>query len=927
MSKSRILCLIVFFVLTIISGFLIPLVKINYDSSKYLPNDSKTIEAVNILEEEFGNNGSLLIMIEDFKDRDEILNNLMGNEVVNITYKEKDGNILFSVIFKNNDYDSLTQEALKKTIDYLKENNYTYYLSGQSYLTYVYNQSILKEMPRIILILMPIILLILILMTSSFIEPFLFILVVAISVILNLGTNSFLPNVSYMTYSIGSVLQFALCMDYSIMLLERYKHEKKIVNDKHIAMKRAFKSAFVPIISSSLTTIAGFIAMMFMKYKIGLDIGLVLAKGVFFTVVTVIFLMPTLIIISDKLIEKTKHKNILEIIKPKNSKNKVTGFIYNKRFIIIILAVIISVFAFILQRNNNFKYSDNASTDGIKEVELSKIKIKETFGLNNQIVILLPKDLDTSNIVEEIKSINSESLKNIISYDSKLEKSDLKNDFGLDDNLFSLLDEIFKTDKISVKDLLTLLSKLELINNKMEEEELEEYLLYTFGISEDLSFIYQMLNTQKISLSELISTLVTPISKEEMKNVFNSALKDSEINQIYGSSSLMSPSELLNRYSIYLDMKLNISSAYTLLEHSISMDFLNIIYTGKGKTSLSVKEITNGILDNYEASNMKIIIPGFDNMIDATYLALNASKLDLFKVLNSLKNYSSLTIEEQEKIEVMLQTIIVYKSKEVLFLGLENIKPTLTLFNSLDPGILNQLSLVDAKEIKSNFVGENYQRIIITQNMIEEDDLTFKYLDDVKKVFDDKNIESYFISTSNAIKEIKEISNLDYEITQLISIILIFIIVLLSFKSFVIPIILIIIIESAIFVNMAIPSIAGEPLIFIGYVIVGCIELGATIDYGILVANRYLSQASDLNRKEKMQNAISESLNSILTSGCILTIVGFFLAIGFNIPAISSMGRLIGFGGLISSIFVIFVLPGMLVIADKMKIIKTKKPF
>jgi len=192
-------------------------------------------------------------------------------------------------------------------------------------------------------------------------------------------------------------------------------------------------------------------------------------------------------------------------------------------------------------------------------------------------------------------------------------------------------------------------------------------------------------------------------------------------------------------------------------------------------------------------------------------------------------------------------------------------------------------------------------------------------------ILDETIVDYHIVSSTTTIMGIKETSERDYLITTIISIVLIFIIIAISFKSIMIPTILIIVIQGAIFINMAIPALTNENIIFIGYLIVGCIQLGATIDYGILYTDSYLYHRKQHKRLDAISYATRDSLPTVLTSGLILFVAGIVLAIVSSIPPVAIIGRLIGIGGLISVIMVLFVIPQILYFTDKWFLKKVKK--
>ena len=186
-------------------------------------------------------------------------------------------------------------------------------MSGSA-VTIEYAQSTtLKEIAKVMAIVIPIIFLILIISTSSYFEPILFMLTIGISILINSGTNIFLGEISFVTKATAAVLQLAVSMDYSIFLLHRFSEFREEGLDVKNAMLEAMKKSFSSILASGLTTMLGFLALMLMRFKIGPDMGLVLSKGIVFSLLSVMCLLPVLTVYTYKIIDKTKHKSHLSI--------------------------------------------------------------------------------------------------------------------------------------------------------------------------------------------------------------------------------------------------------------------------------------------------------------------------------------------------------------------------------------------------------------------------------------------------------------------------------------------------------------------------------------------------------------------------------------------------------------------------------------
>ena len=323
--NKRYLILCLFIILTIISGILSTKVKVNHDISKYLPDTSETRIGMNIMEEEFAETSTLNLMFENLAEEEKLdikeeLESIQGVDKVDYDNTEKynNDNYTLYVITVNNKSDSAIATDVYNQITE-KYEGYTIYTSGNIFET---NKSVLPFW--IIVLAVASALVILLIMCESYVEPFLFLISILMAVVLNKGTNIMFQNVSHITNSIVAILQMALSMDYSIRLMNRYNQEKQTEKNKVEAMKNALYKAFQAISSSSVTTIVGLLALVFMSFKIGKDLGFVLAKGVLFSLICIFFVLPSLILIFDKWIVKTKKKT------PNFKLNKLGSYSYKR---------------------------------------------------------------------------------------------------------------------------------------------------------------------------------------------------------------------------------------------------------------------------------------------------------------------------------------------------------------------------------------------------------------------------------------------------------------------------------------------------------------------------------------------------------------------------------------------------------------------
>ena len=240
----------------------------------------------------------------------------------------------------------------------------------------------------------------------------------------------------------------------------------------------------------------------------------------------------------------------------------------------------------------------------------------------------------------------------------------------------------------------------------------------------------------------------------------------------------------------------------------------------------------------------------------------------------------------------------------------------------------NGLSIYLPEFFTMQFNGQNYDRIILNLSVAEEGKQTELLLDNIRSTITTilgSDAEYYLVGASSATLEIRDYIEKDYTIVTLVSILLVAIILFITFRSILIPIILIFVIQSSVWINMAIPYFMGDSMIFIGYLIVTAIQLGATIDFAILLTNHYIENRKTTDKFTAIQMALSSSSRAIITSASILCFAGFSVGIVSTMAAVSIFGTTIGRGAICSFILVLTLLPQLLLLLDKWIIKKPKE--
>lgn len=652
----------------IFSALAMLFVNVNYDLTEYLPASAESRIGLDKMEDEFGYPGTARIMIKDvtlyeakqYKDRleavdgvdqvlwcDSTVNIYSGEDFINekdIEDYYKDGCAVMDVTFDEGD----TTKRTSKAIDEMKKitGDKGYYV-GMAVQNKSLTENVESEMSLILTVAVIMIFVVLCITTTAWTQPILFLLVMGVAILLNRGTNIFIGTVSFLTNNVAMVLQLATSMDYSIFLLDAFTREKEKGLSEEDAMTNAIDQAINSILASSLTTVVGFLALVFMKFTIGFDMGLVLAKGIIFSLITVLFLMPAMILKFARWNEKTRHRPFLPEF------NKFSNWVYKVRYMIPAIMLILTPPAYVAQGMNDFLYGNSAvgASEGT-QVYADDQMIVEKFGRSNMMLALFP---NTSPVTEK-----------------------------------ELSDEL-----------------------------------------EDLPYVK--------SVTSMANTLPQGIPEE-------------------------------------------------FLPYSITSE---------------------------------------------------------------------------------LHT-------------------------------------------------KDYSRMLIYIRTKTESDQAFKCSDEIQSILRKYYPDgAYLVGETPSTQDIKTTITADYNRVNNLSMLGVFLVVMFSFKSFIIPLIVMIPIEIAIFLNMAIPYLTGDTMVFMGYIIVSSIQLGATVDYSILLTNNYVSCRKVMDKKKACVEAIKLSCPSVFTSGTIIILAGYIIHFISTTAAIGDLGHLIGRGALLSVFLVLTVLPALLVRFDK----------
>lgn len=660
--KLRIPIMIVFLVAAGFCAYCQQFIKVNYDMNDYLPEDSPSTVALDVMGEEFdGAIPNARVMIKDVDKKQaleykEKLENIEGVSSVNwlddtelldmpldmydqdtLDTYYKDSSALFLVTIEEDYID----DAVPDIREVIGDDNA---MTGAAVSTAIATESTVSEIQKIAVFGVLFTLFVLMITTTSWVEPFIVLIGLGIAILINAGSNLIFGEISFVTNAAGNILQLAVSLDYSVFLIHRFEECKEYYEPKE-AMAQALTFSTTSILSSGLTTVIGFLALVLMRFKIGPDMGLALAKGIAVSLITVFLFMPGLILATYKWMDKTTHRDFLPQFR------KFGHFICKVTVPLAILFVFLIVPTYKISNMNSYYYGSSHLFGKGTQFGDDTAEIQSVFGKSDNYVLMIPR-------------------------------GDMNKEKELSDALHDM-DEV----------------------------------------------------TSITSLADIIGT-------------------------------------------------------------SIPTD----------------------------------IVPS---------------------------------------------------------------------------SLLDQLQ------------SENYDRMVISVAVDYEGDETFSLVEKIRNTAQEYYPDEYYLAGEGvSTYDLMDTITADMTNVNLVAIGAVFVVLLFALKSLILPVILVVVIETAIFINLSIPVMTGQTLFYIAYLIISSIQLGATVDYAILYTGRYIENRAGLSKKESIIETTSNCTASILTSGTVLTVVGFLLGIISTHGLLSQLGYLLGKGTMCSTICVLFVLPGFLYLFD-----------
>lgn len=433
--RSRIIILILSVILLIPAVIGYFNTKVNYDILYYLPKDIETMAGQDILVDEFGTGAFSFLIIEGMDDEevseikkkvenvDHVAKVIWYDSIADLSIPmtmlpdklyeafNSDDATMMAVIFEETTSSDSTMNAIEEIRHVTGKQCF---LSGMSAVVTDTKNLSEKETPIYVLIAVVLAVLVLGITMDSFLAPVFFLIGIGVAIIYNLGSNIVLGEISYITQALTAVLQLGVTMDYSIFLWHSYEENlRELDGDKEEAMAHAISNTISSVVGSSITTVAGFVALCFMSFTLGLDLGIVMAKGVVIGVICCITVLPSMLLIFDKAVQKTKHKPLLPELP------KVSEFIVSKSWLFAILFVILLIPALYGYKNTKVYYNLDSTLPKELECIQANDKLNDLFEMNSTHMILCDANMDmltTNMMIDDIEKV--EGIKSVLGFDS-----------------------------------------------------------------------------------------------------------------------------------------------------------------------------------------------------------------------------------------------------------------------------------------------------------------------------------------------------------------------------------------------------------------------------------------------------------------------------------------------------------------------------
>lgn len=974
-------------------GLLALKVNVNSDMTKYLPDSSRMKQGIDILSSEFGQDpgsaaADVRIMME-LPEGDEALKKAVGDSIARmdgvdaVSVASVSGHTLYEL----NVAKSVHQKRLAKHI----KETFPYNAVTQT------SQDGNTPDSKALVLAVACLIIILLVMSKSFLEPVLFLITTGMAVAVNMGTNAFLPSVSITTHSIAAVLQLALSMDYSIILMSRYRQQRELTADKYEAMAVACRKAAPAILSSAFTTVVGLLMLVFMNLKIGVDLGVVLAKGVVCSLIYAYIALPGLILLCENGIRKTEKKA------PLPRTDGLADFCYRFRIPLTVAFVLILVLSYQFSTRTPISFSTSTPS-----------AIDKVFPKKNTVVVLYDNDREDDVVALLDKVALNPEVEDIFSYPTLMKKrltaeemvatlqaqAAVQGREGAEMLTPDLLricyyakfgDPDLKVGFTDLVDFITAQTDNPLLS-QVDIPDLGEKLEMLDAIREMSAASSLIINDN--SLQEHISGPVEDLDAgdevmtvHEYMKLLNAQQNTADTRMLL---NLTDPVKLSTRMTVdQMTAYMGSTASQTRMVYSFSkskdwmtpLEFAHFLtddlFNRKALAAMVSKEQRHGMLSRTRIMDSAASGATFSKKdIDAMVLDYGLRTALQLDAAPAEQPASGQTVAEPEPAAAgpaPADTVRTVRNEQE-----QQQEPMVEIPEDPRLALLEQMlkpgRKYDARRMSRNFraLGENVDEFTvsllytlygsqksydpewrmdleelvdyISENVMEDERFSPYISEDIKQQFGSMKSEitegvaalkgpghsiaaiitslpdeapeteafvrslegdHYLIGESVMLCEMKDGFRKELRLITLLTILAIFTIVAITFRSPLTAAILVMAVMSSVFVNVVFCGIGGKSMLYLAYLIVQSILMGATIDYGILFTTYY-------REHRDLKEAYRGSIHTILTSGLIICCVPGAMALLLDDAMIQPIVRNLAVGSFAAIVIILFILPGVL---------------
>lgn len=1021
-------------------AFLIPQVNVNTDLTKYLPSDSHMKAGIDLMNQEFDLSGQM-----GGADVRVMASHLTDEEKVDLRAELRKYPDVKSVSVIDHDTLTLYELSVPKTVDQMHLGR-TIAHSHRKIACVETSQDGTTLRLSLLFSALAILFVILFAMCPSWLEPVLFLLSTGVAVVLNMGTNALLPSVSSTTNSLAAILQLVLSMDYSIILINRYRQERANTTSSTQAMSQAIHKASASIFSSALTTIVGLMMLVFMKIKIGADIGIVLSKGVLFSLICNITILPTLILLFERAI-KASHKPVLKI-----PTNRLSHFSMRHRIPLTILFVGIFVGSYFLHnqtpinfRNNKVSHIDpnfpkknpyvliyDNADEHLVAALLDSIQANPHVELATSYPSLMLHEYTAPQMVSNIQGaanllgsssndsvspisnidLLSEDILRLIYYAAHNPAPDFALSFGEFADFIiaqskdprsiiaAKMDDTMRQKLAALEEFRAIAASMDISDEPAEPYTPDSPRLEPITVpAAPADSTHQPRHTESKALpdqpNQPAEPLATPVADQPATPIYYNPFTDTAQLHRVMNSTRMAATLNMGVTAMGYDLALKESlvkfvyarakqkrEGMTPLEfaHFVTHDLLNhktIASQIKPDQKDLILRIA-AVMDSTEAASRRpqparphqpdapahptpIATPSDPVAPQETTLvhtqpapieyrtivrprpkpeAEEVDTLSLFlELLSPNRRYTAAQMGHnfaslgQGMTPGMVEMLYLYYGGLNLFdstwtMSLNAIvnymadtmmhEPRYASF--LDDNMRHKFTQVQATldDNLSKFRTQHHSVALIVTDLPIESDTTYAFTNHLHAICDSVLTHGYYtIGESVMLSEMKSGFSREMIIVTLLTILAILVIVAFTFRSVLVAAVLVMAVMSGVFINVSVSGLGGGSILYLVYLIVQSVLMGAAIDYGILFTNYYRERRRTQNVKTALRKTYKGTINTILTSGLILILVPGAIGIFEQDPSIRAIGRAICVGATATVLIVLFVLPGLIATLDR----------